>query len=614
MKKDLIFLTLCLLLFSAPNFAQIISNFQTPVSINEDGSSPNSSAILDVQSTAKGMLVPRLTTVQRKAIVSPAAGLLVFDTDINTFFFYTSAEWKNMTEQLWTQNAAGIHTNQNVGIGTPAPDANAILELNSGNKAFLPPRMGFESIKTIANPVAGMMVYDTEFNCTRTYNGSRWECPSGHNGGFFAPPGNFYGVPAGGAFNDVGKGVAIDNESNVYVTGFFEDTVSFGNLTASSSGSLDIFIVKYKNNGTVAWVQTAGGTSGDFGFGITTDASGNVYVTGTFKNTATFGPTSITSAGEEDVFIAKYNSGGTLQWVQQAGGTLADHGSKLSVDDNNNVFVTGHFSGSALFGATTLNSVGDWDMFVAKYDTDGNLGWVQQAGGTDKDGGRGISIDTNGNVCISGFFKNTATFGVTMITTVDSVDVFVAKYSTNGILQWVQQAGGKMFDISFGLTTDPDNNIFISGHFQDSISFGADTLISKGHWDVFIAKYDTNGNLQWVQHAGGPDMDTGSGIIADSLGNVYVTGAFSATLNFGTTTMASAGDGDIFLAKYDTNGGLQWVQQAGGMMFDSGAGIDIGPCGRVYVTGSFQDRATFGNNILTANNGSNDIFLWKYAE
>ena len=443
------------------------------------------------------------------------------------------------------------------------------------------------------------------------------------------PSNNFWiqqaGSPSSGALS---SGIATDASGNVFITGVFESTITFGmqtlvnHLTTCSNGCRDIFIAKYDTDGNLLWVQQAGGIDNEESTGITTDVSGNVFITGSFQGTAIFGTDSLTASGfVGDIFIAKYNTDGNLLWVQQAGGTGSDESSGISTDISGNVFITGDFRGTATFGTDTLTSFGSSDIFIAKYNTDGNILWVQQAGGIDADGGHDISTDIFGNVFITGSFTNTATFDTQTLTSFGGHDIFIAKYDADGNILWVRQArvDGK-FDSVNGLTTDASGNAFITGFFERTATFGTDTLTSFGFYDIFITKYDTDGNFSWVRQAGGMDADRGHDISTDISGNVFIIGDFDGIATFGTqplTNFENVGDddddNDVLIAKYDTDGNFLWVQKAGGVDHDAGEGVTIDASGNILITGEFSATAIFGTDVLTTSFGRRDIFIAKLS-
>lgn len=420
-----------------------------------------------------------------------------------------------------------------------------------------------------------------------------------------------------GAF-DYGRGVCVDSIGNVYVTGEFEFTAYFNSTPIVSAGLHDIFLAKYDPSGNLLWVNRAGGRGGDVGHGISIDAAGNVYITGEFEDTATFNNvTLIAHSVVNEIFIAKYNSSGALQWVKNAGGTNTDKGFAISADAAGNSYLTGWFNSWAYFGNTTLVSFGAKDIFVAKYNTNGDFEWAQQAGDTLEDEGKGISVDNFGNVYVTGLFTDKASFGSTTLTSMGSRDIFIAKYSASGILQWVKNAGGTSTDVGRAMTTDKNGYIYITGEFRGSGTFGDLSINSSGSSNIFIACYDPMGNAVWVKKAGGPAGDVGRGIDVDIFSNIYVTGDFSETAIFGDTTLVCNTDTfpttDIFIASYDSNGEFRWAQKAGSDTTDSGFAVSADNFGNIYITGFYASTISFGNFSLNEF-GHSDIFLAKYSE
>jgi hypothetical protein len=169
-------------------------------------------------------------------------------------------------------------------------------------------------------------------------------------------------------------------------------------------------------------------------------------VTGSFQGTATFGSTTLTSAGSYDAFVAKIDASGTYLWATKAGGTATDEGSGISTLSDGSAIVTGSFSGTATFGSTTLTSAGSQDVFVAKIDAAGAYVWATQAGGVSTDQGRGVSTVSDGSAIVTGYFQGTATFGSTTLTSAGSSDVFVAKIDASGTYVWATKAGGTSWD------------------------------------------------------------------------------------------------------------------------------------------------------------------------
>ena len=398
---------------------------------------------------------------------------------------------------------------------------------------------------------------------------------------------------AGGSSDDSGQGISIDTSGNSYVTGTFRNSAMFGTIQLFSNGWNDIFISKYDKNGNCLWAKNVGSNLFDYGYGIATDATGNSYITGSFFGTVTFGTIQLTSFGDNDIFIAKYDSSGFCVWVKNAGGNNSDYGTGISIDENGNCYITGYFEGTATFGTTQLVCSGNTDVFVAKYDTSGNLTWVKNFGESIYDYGEGISADPNGNIFLTGRFVENP-----LPQFYDS-DIFVAKYNALGNLIWIKTVYGNSDDSGQSISADAYGNSYVTGHFSDFAVFGSIPLYSSGYEDLFIAKYDSIGNCIWAEGYGDSEYDYGGfGISTDASGNSYITGSFHGN------------SADIIIAKYGTDGNLIWLIQAGGSLIDEGQGIAIDEYENSYVTGFFRGSALFDTTQLVSAGGK-DIFITK---
>lgn len=367
----------------------------------------------------------------------------------------------------------------------------------------------------------------------------------------------------------------------------------------------------------IAWARKAGSIDSEQGRAIAADTNGNIYVTGFFSDTTSFGTTNLVSAGENDIFVAKYDPAGNLLWARKAGGNSYDEGRGIAVDSAGNVFITGHFQGTATFTSTNVNSSGESDVFIAKYNSQGTLVWVRKAGGNDFDEAHALALDAGGNLYLTGSFDATATFGSTTLTnTSASSDIFIAKCDANGAFLWARRAGGISDDSGNGVALDAATNVYVTGFFSSNAVFSTTNLIASGTSasDIFIAKYDSGGAFAWVRQAGGINQDAGNGIAVDASGNILVTGQFRVAASFGTTNVTGNGS-DIFLARYDSSGSVTWVQKAGGndsIYGDQGWSVRTDLAGNAYVTGYFSGTASFGStNIATS--GFDDVFVAKYA-
>ena|GEM_PF-1448946 len=424
---------------------------------------------------------------------------------------------------------------------------------------------------------------------------------------------------AGGSGDELRSSTITDIAGNVYLTGNFNSSsITFGNFTLNNVGGYDIFIVKYNPDGNVLWAINAGGSSNDMVMSISTDESGNIYLTGYFNSsTINFGSTTLTNIGGADVFFAKYNTNGNVIWAKSVGGNNNEEANGITTDAMGNVYLSGHFgSPSITFGNIVLtnSNTGLFDIFIAKYDTDGNVLWAQRSGGSESDYNTGITADTAGNVYLTGYFQSSSiTFGNFTLTNNGETDVFIAKFDSNGNVFWAKSAGGSSYDLGTSISTDKSGNVYLAGYFNSSsITFGNTTLYNAGGYDVFITKYNSNGNVIWTKRAGESLDDWGNSVAVDVVGNIYLNGSFeSTTLIFNNIILTSIGHMDIFIAKYDPNGNVLWAKSAGGNTDDYGRMVTTDKIGNVYLTGNFDSNTiAFGDTALN-NAGANDIFITR---
>jgi hypothetical protein len=437
-----------------------------------------------------------------------------------------------------------------------------------------------------------------------------------------------YAKSAGGTNDDLAFGISTDAWGNVYVTGSFQSSsITFGSTVLTNAGYANIFITKYDSNGTVLWAKSAGGTEVAYGNNVSTDAAGNVYVTGSFSSSSiTFDSTVLTNAGnyaDYDIFITKYDSNGNVLWAKSAGGIDSDNALGISTDASGNVYLTGYFeSYSITFGSTVLT--GYHDIFITKYDSNGTVLWAKSAGGGLDDLASGVSTDASGNVYVTGSFESPSiTFGSTVLTNTNEVynspDIFITKYDSNGTVLWAKSAGGTDADAAFSISTDGVGNVYVTGWFQSySITLGSTVLTNAGYYDIFITKYDSNGSVLWGKNAGGTGYDGANSVSTDAGGNVYVTGSFgSDSITVGSTTLTNAGGGwaDIFITKYDSTGTVLWAKSVGGTTSDNATSTSTDALGNVYITGGFSSPSiTFGSTVLTnATAGYADFFIGKLS-
>jgi uncharacterized protein (AIM24 family) len=412
-------------------------------------------------------------------------------------------------------------------------------------------------------------------------------------------------------------GLSHDTDGNIYMTGSFKSTADFGDdISLTSNGSTDIFVVKYNSSGEIIWAVNFGGTGDDEGQDIFVDDDGYIYVTGSFNAQVSFGDIDLSSNGFNDMFLTKLDQEGNAEWAVKAGGSFLDKGNSLSVDNDGNIYVTGDFSFSATFETINIVSNGSNDAFLAKYDNSGEILWAIGFGGSRGDYGYGLALNSNGYPVVVGVFAEEIEFtddiSITSVYNDEdymySNDVYLAQFDQSGDCQWAVSAGGPYFDFGLDISIDSNDDIYFTGSFDDQAYFGDIELISNGWRDVFLAKYDNDGEPIFAINSGGEDDDAGYGVcVSDDY--VYLTGDFLETADFGDYSLTSMGNTDAFFAKYDkSNGDCIAAFSGGGSGDDNGWCLTCDNSGLVFASGVFEENAVFDEFNLVSS-ARKDVFL-----
>ncbi|QOI97356.1 MAG: gliding motility-associated C-terminal domain-containing protein [Flammeovirgaceae bacterium] len=389
------------------------------------------------------------------------------------------------------------------------------------------------------------------------------------------------------------------------------------------------------------WAKNTAGPAYKESNGITIDPFGNVYIIGTFEGTADFDPgpglfllTSVVNS--RDFFILKLDPNGHFVWAESFGGPDSDEGKAITTDAAGNVYVAGAFRGSANFDPDPsepllLNSFGNRDAFVAKYDDDGNLIWAKQLGGAEADYANDIKLDGLGNVLTTGYFGLLADFdpgtSVFPMTAVGFSDVFISKLNTNGDFIWAKSVGSPFYEYGYNIAVDPGENVLISGSFPGSVTIDFDPgpgnfmVTGSGSDNAFVLKLNPAGNFDWVVAYDGTGYSIGEQLAVDNTGNVIVSGPFDGTVDFdplGSGFPLTAGPmGSLFITKLTPTGSFIWAgsMEGSGIVYYGDITVDVSNA--IILAGNFENTVDFdpgpGTFNLTANGGA-DIFLVKLTD
>lgn len=474
----------------------------------------------------------------------------------------------------------------------------------------------------------------------------------------------------GGPSNDVyeeSHSIAVGAAGDVYVSGRFGGTVDFDpspegvyELTALDddpySDGNDNFIAKYSSTGEFRWAHSQGGFGYEPSSHVALDAAENVYFVGYQEGEAYLDGSPMVDrqgkpvdlgAGYGTVF-AKFDSGGNFQWAQQLRGDAATddevRGINIAVYDPDtpetpspDVYLVGAFDGTVDFDPSnltnTLSSVGDsgYDMFVAKYDTEGNYLWARRAGGdgSASDGATAVAVDAAGNACVVGYFSGTGDFGNTTLTSKGTRwDSFVTKLApNNGEFLWATRMGGDSQendqDLAMSVAVSSNGTLYVGSRFYGTADYGSTTLVSHGEADGAVSKLDDTGQFLWTKQFGAEEFDQVSRLSVDDGGNVHAAGNFSTSLDFdpgiGSALLTSKeGHQNVFVVKLDANGDFISVRRMGGngeVSSDYARGIQVFG-DDIYTTGEFLGVGDFdtGTETVIQSSSYRDIFVVKTTQ
>lgn len=442
----------------------------------------------------------------------------------------------------------------------------------------------------------------------------------------------------------IGEGIstAVDAAGNVYVTGGFNCTVSFGATTLINDGGPDVivpygaspgnadnvYVAKLVSSGACQWAVALTGNFDGRGsaksYSLAVDSSGAVYVTGNFRGVILVGNTRLTAAEWGSVFVAKLNPAGEWLWAVSAG--IVGEGPKavpetdaISVDTRGNAYVAGRFRSSGIaFGSIQLTkqfSGDQYEMFVAKVTPAGTWQWARSAQGITWYRRISLAVDPNRNVIVAGSLYDDADFGPISLKRSKRTfqqDGFVAKLSAEGQWQWARRTGGKGDDYVRGIAADRQGNIYLTGGQESAtMRFGSTRLVNQDREDcaagvsmladIFVAKLSPDGAWRWAVGAGGTGYDESLAIAIDGKGNVYVAGKLDSVTTFGDFKFVSPHRGAMVVATLNKVGEWQWALASTWNCWIGATGLAVAESGIAYVTGGYmRTSARFGKMILPA--------------
>jgi len=407
-----------------------------------------------------------------------------------------------------------------------------------------------------------------------------------------------YGNPDGVA--------ATDKYGNAYLAGDFSSNLIFGKDTLQYGGYIKSYLVKYDSSGKLLWAVQSKGPSNSTCevFSLAIDNSGNTFITGEIQDTVFLGPYTLMNSNPPSscAFIAKYDKNGNILWAKQAP-SYNGLTTSVAIDLSGNALITGVFADTIAFGSIILRDSG-WGIFTAKYDPNGNILWAKQSLGQVSDFFSRISTDNSGNSYITSWFYDSATFGsIKLKGPYNRNTLLLVKYDPSGNVIWAKQS----YTISTNgsaqgcaITKSRNNDFYVAGSFTDTVLIGSDTITSlkPSQGDIFIAKYDSSGNVIWVKS--GTVLDSNYwlpfNISADTVNRFYITcGTYDAQYTGHTTCKIKLGTDTFLLNDNPIYDGASILAE-----FDSSGRI---LCGDIIPAGEPDGGAFVLNNLVTDASG-----------
>lgn len=416
-------------------------------------------------------------------------------------------------------------------------------------------------------------------------------------------------LTAGGDKHDKTRGIAVDRDGNVFMTGEFTGVATFGDHRLTAVGEMDFFAAKVSPAGHVLWARSAGGPGIDRGYAVATDDAGNCYVTGHFNSPElSFGDLRASSVGDYDIFVAKYAADGTLAWLKTGGGPGYDYGHGIAVTSTGAVVFTGAIVGEGSWDGGPVGTAGPSHLFCASLATDGTTGWFVVATGGSGSRGSGIAADARGRCYVGGAAGASGGVAGRPFSGRGGEDPLVVCFAADGSVPWLFQGTGGTRASVHGIAADSTGAVWAAGMFREEIRPGGHPTASAGEYDILFFHLDAEGRLRWAKTGGGPGIDYGLGVVADERGNSFFCGSFRDAITLDETPRIGSSAGDAYVASFDRAGVCRGWFQAEGRGTEHAYTIARDVAGAIFISGAASGPATFGRHTA-ANRGSNDIFL-----
>lgn len=407
-------------------------------------------------------------------------------------------------------------------------------------------------------------------------------------------------VAYGGAGFNLGYGAAVDSQDNVYVTGGFDHTLMFGKDSYSSLGSFDAYVVKLDTDLQPIWSKSFATTADDRITRVTTDLHRNVIMLGDTIGTMDFGGGAIGTDASEAGFVVKLDETGKYLWSKllPVGPTYLDREGwpcAVATDADDNVYVGGRFAGAFDFGKGNVTVQGQVDMFIVKYSPDGMPLWTHTLMQGAIVETLGLAVDRQNDVIVTGLVGGSASFTQGPTDGYGDADAFLMKLDSGGNEIWSIRFGGSLADFGAGVAVGDRDEIVAMGGFNGTLTWGSDTRTGGSGQSVYVARVSATGDLLWLRSIDGQGAVDGYSI-ALSNDFVSIAGKFQEPIQVGTDTLVSSGLYDAYVARFAGDGTPLWGHAFGGNSYDEAKGHAANSSGNLFVTGWISGPAQLGDH------------------
>ena len=415
-------------------------------------------------------------------------------------------------------------------------------------------------------------------------------------------------------------------DSSITAVVAFSGTMALGGDNFTSDGGVDILVANFTSGGDLQWTSQIGSVGTESPKDVYTDVQGNIFVTGSFSDVVNVDGNVIVATDAEDVFLAKYEPDGTVDWLRNIGwGPGVDRGSNIAIDQYNNIYIVGFYNDTIIFGTDSLFSNGFTNNFVLKLNSSGDyLTSINYQGTNNNTRLNSISVAYDTTKLVSGFFLDRLIFpNNDTLTSNGQGDFVMFKLGENDGLQWIRQIGGPGEDIGYDAKADEFGSIYVIGQMAGTIQvdssgqeiFDGSPITSNGGTDILTAKYNKQGRLLWKKNIGGKGDDLGRGIeINQNL--IHFSGHISDTVIIGFDTLATTGltDNDACFGVYNSSGNFITMEKVKGSGIDRALNIAYDNRGGEFIGGFFRSPELYiGDDTLTnASGSSREGFLAKW--